>query len=328
MNFVVVGTNFICDTFLKAALQTNGFNFYGLCSRTQKSADSFLQKYPDQQVKVFHDIESVCNDDAVQAVYIASPNHLHMNYAVQCLKAKKHVLGEKPSASNSKELNDIVVTAKQNECLYMEALMTTLLPNFSLLKNNLPRIGKIRKYIGQYSQFSSRYQQYLDGNPPNWCLPEFSNGALVDLGIYPLSLIIALWGDPKDVLAKGIKLSTGVDGAGDLLLGYDDKQAVIHYSKINNGANITEFQGELGRIEIEFVSLLMNIKVILNDGSEESISAPLDDAFMRFELEHFLELLENQKTESPVNTHKFSLQLMQVMDEARLQMSVVYPADL
>ena len=248
-----------------------------------------------------------------------------------CLNANIHVLGEKPSASNAQELKQIIAAAKRNKCLYMEALMTTHLPNFNILQKQLPRIGKVRKFLGQYSQYSSRYELYLKGDIPNWCRTEYANGALVDLGIYPLSLITALWGKPSSILANGIKLATGVDGAGDLLLTYNSaehaKQAVISYSKICNGDNISEFQGELGRIEIQFVALLMKITLILNNGTKEIISTPFEDNAMKFELQHFISLLEEGKTESQINSFEFSEQMMAVMDEARKQMQVVYPAD-
>ena len=334
MNFVIVGTNFISDTFLKAALTTTNFTFYGLCSRKMTTATEFLKKYPEgiiRQTKVFHSIEEVCADNLVDATYIASPNHLHASQAIQCLNSSIHVLGEKPSASNSNELKQIITAAKRNKCLYMEALMTTHLPNFRILQDHLPRIGKVRKFLGQYSQYSSRYEFYLKGNPPNWCLPEYANGALVDLGIYPLSIISALWGKPTSVLASGIKLASGVDGGGDLILTYNlaenTKQAVISYSKICNGDNISEFQGELGRIEIELVALLKKITLILNDGTKEIISKPFDDDFMKFELLHFISLIEEGKTESQINSFQFSEQTMAVMDEARKQIQIFYPAD-
>jgi predicted dehydrogenase len=334
MNFVIVGTNFISDTFLKAALTTKNFTLYGLCSRKTITANEFLKKYPKdnlQQTKIFTNIADVCADNLVDAVYLASPNHLHAAQAIMCLNAKLHVLGEKPSASNSLELKRIIATAKRNKCLYMEALMTTLLPNFGILRKQLPRIGKVRKFLGQYSQYSSRYDLYLKGEIPNWCRTEYANGALVDLGIYPLGIITALWGKPTSIFASAIKLPTGVDGAGDVILNYNSadnaKQAVISYSKICNGDNISEFQGELGRIEIEFVALLIKLTLILNDGTKEVISEPFDDNSMKFELRHFISLLEEGKTESNINTFEFSEQMMAVMDEARKQMQVVYPAD-
>ena len=328
MNFVIVGTNFISDTLLDAANTLADFNLYGVCSRALSSGEAFLAKHPQNtHAKTFTSIEQVCQDECVDAVYIAAPNSLHKQYAVRCLNAGKHVLGEKPSAANSQELKEIIATAKQNQCLYMEAMMTTHLPNFTLLKQALSRIGTPRKYIGQYSQYSSRYDKYKNGERPNTFLPEFANGALVDLGIYPLYLLIALWGAPQSVNASGVILDTGVDGAGDVLLNYSNKQAVISYSKISQGDNITEIQGELGRMRIEAVSQLKKVEFIANNGESEIISEQFDEHFMKFEVAHFMQLIAKKQWESDVNTFALSLDVMNVLDEARKQLGVIYPND-
>jgi predicted dehydrogenase len=328
MNFVIVGTNFISDTLLDAANTLADFNLYGVCSRALSSGEAFLAKHPkNSQAKIFTHIEQVCQDEQVDAVYIAAPNSLHKQYAVMCLNAGKHVLGEKPSAANSQELNNIIAAAKLNQCLYMEAMMTTHLPNFTLLKNALSKIGTPRKFIGQYSQYSSRYDKYKNGERPNTFLPEFANGALVDLGIYPLYLLIALWGAPQNVNASGVLLDTGVDGAGDVLLNYSDKQAVISYSKISQGDNITEIQGELGRIRIEAVSQLKKVEFIAHNGESEILSEEFDEHFMKFEVAHFMQLVAKNQWESNVNTFALSLDVMNVLDEARKQLGVIYPND-
>lgn len=327
MNFVIVGTNFISDTLLAAAQTLSEFTLYGVCSRAKSSGNAFLAKHNELQGKVYTNIAQVCADDNVDAVYIAAPNSLHKSYAVECLKANKHVLGEKPSAANSDELAQILTTAKQHQRLYMEAMMTTHLPNFEILKQALEKIGTPRKYIGQYSQYSSRYDRYKNGERPNTFLPEFANGALVDLGIYPLYLLIALWGAPNSVQASGVLLDTGVDGAGDVLLNYSDKQAVISYSKISQGDNFTEIQGEKGRIRIEAVSLLKRVQFIANDGKIEELSQPFDEHFMRHEVAHFIATANSNSCESTVNTHQLAINVMAVLDKARQQLGVVYPAD-
>ena len=329
MNFVIVGTNFISDTLLAAANTLRNFNLYGICSRQISSGERFLANHPtNTDAKIFTSIDAVCQDEQVDAVYIAAPNSLHSAYAIQCLKAGKHVLGEKPSAANSKQLAAILTTAKQHQRLYMEAMMTTHLPNFAHLQAALKKIGTPRKFIGQFSQYSSRYDKYKNGERPNTFLPEFANGALLDLGIYPLYLVIALWGAPRSVHASGVLLESGVDGAGDVLLNYPDRQAVISYSKISQGENITEIQGELGRIRIEAVSQLKKIEFIANNGQKELISAEFDEHFMKYELNHFINTIEQNQGESSVNTHQLSVDVMQVLDTARAQLGVVYPADL
>ena len=128
--------------------------------------------------------------------------------------------------------------------------------------------------------------------------------------------------------ASGVLLDTGVDGAGDILLNYDTKQAVISYSKISQGDNVTEIQGEKGRIRIEAVSLLKNITFIANDGSVENLSSEFDEHYMRHEIAHFIATINSESNESAVNTHALSQHVMSVLDEARLQLGVVYPNDL
>lgn len=326
MKFVIVGTNFISDTLLAAAITVPDFEFYGICSRSSDTGAAFLAKH-QQQGSIFTSIEQVCQDPQVDAVYIAAPNSLHKDYAVKCLQAGKHVLGEKPSAANSKELAAIIATAKKQQKLYMEAMMTTHLPNFAILQHALEKIGTPRKFIGQYSQYSSRYDKYKNGERPNTFLPEFANGALVDLGIYPLYILLALWGAPKSVQASGVLLETGVDGAGDVLLNYHNKQAVISYSKISQGDNFTEIQGEKGRIRIEAVSQLKRMQFIGNDGTVEELSQPFDEHFMRYEVAHFIQAANSGQIESNVNTHQLSIDVMAVLDNARKQLGVVYPAD-
>ncbi|MDC9523740.1 Gfo/Idh/MocA family oxidoreductase, partial [Pseudoalteromonas sp. Angola-31] len=93
MNFVIVGTNFISDTLLAAANTLSNFNLYGICSRQISSGERFLANHPtNTDAKIFTSIDAVCQDEQVDVVYIAAPNSLHSAYAIQCLKAGKHVL--------------------------------------------------------------------------------------------------------------------------------------------------------------------------------------------------------------------------------------------
>ena len=157
-------------------------------------------------------------------------------------------------------------------------------------------------------------------------------GALVDLGIYPLAVIIALWGKPCRILATAIKLSTGVDGSGDILLSYDEegltKQATISYSKITQGSNISEFQGELGRIEIQGISQLKHIELVLNDGTREVISLPFESDFMKYEIKNFISLTKNLNLAIQTKSQLFSQELLEVIQDVRQQLGIVYPSDV
>ncbi len=366
INIAIIGSNFIVDTFLTAAVEVEEFNFYAIYSRQQATGEAKALQYDyindGKKVKVFTDLAVMLDDDNIDAVYIASPNSFHAKQAIQCLNAGKHVLGEKPSASNSKELSEILSAAIENNCCFMEALMSLHLPNFSLVKQQIYRIGKPRKYFGQYCQYSSRYRLALESfaknkltpnkpnQVPNTFLPEFANGALIDIGIYPLYPVVALWGEPDAISAQAVILDTGVDGAGDLQLDYGDKVASISFSKISNGENFVEFQGELGRLRIEFVSLMSKVELFLNDGSYELLSATESKSAdegeignyqpMCYEISHFVALVQAHKAlnqpvkivnvealQSTVTTWELSRQVISIIDQARKEIGVVYPND-
>jgi predicted dehydrogenase len=361
INIAIIGSNFIVDTFLKAAVQVPSFNFYAIYSRQRATGEEKVNQFladnvaienqhrttPQPDIKVFTDLTLMLADKDIDAVYIASPNSFHTPQAIACLSAGKHVLGEKPSAVNCAELDKILTVAKNNNCCYMEALMSLHVPNFAVLKQHLPRIGTPRKYFGQYCQYSSRYSAVLASlakqketgisqNIPNTFLTEFANGALMDIGIYPLYPVIALWGKPLSISAQAVLLETGVDGAGDMQLSYGDKLANISYSKICNGENYMEFQGELGRLRVEFISLMTKVELFLNDGGYEDLSNNDDNSSflpMSYEIAHFIELVmanknDNKTIESPTTHWKLSKQVLGVIDEARKQIGVNYPTDI
>ncbi|WP_099033608.1 Gfo/Idh/MocA family protein [Lacimicrobium alkaliphilum] len=329
MRFGIIGTNVISGGFVRAAKKVPEVALHAVHSRKTQSAERFIERHLDgaEPVKIYTDIESLARDKEIDAVYVASPNALHCEQAVLLLNAGKHVLGEKPSATNVSELERIYAAARQNQRCFMEALLTTHMPNYKVLKEQLHRIGVPRKYIGQYCQYSSRYDLYKQGQSINTFMPEFSNGALMDLGIYPLSPVIDLWGVPDKIQANSLFLDSGVDGATDLLLDYADKQASISCSKISNGHNITEIQGELGRIEIDFVSFIKKIRLYLNDGTVENLGVEQDLDIMRYEIEHFVQLIKRGSIESDINSWSFSQSVLSVIEQARKQVGLVYPGD-
>src|SRR5699024_12068758 len=112
------------------------------------------------------------------------------------LKNKKHVICEKPIFSNKAELVKDYEVAKANNVYLFEAMRNIVTPGFQLLKDNLHKCGDIRSIVLNYSKYSSRYTKVLDGEEPNIFSLNFSGGALVDLGVYPLSAATSLFGTP------------------------------------------------------------------------------------------------------------------------------------
>lgn len=325
VRFGIVGTNWITEAFLDAASFVDHFSLNAVYSRTIEKAGEFAAKYGVENT--FTDLEEMAKSDLIDAVYIASPNSLHARQAQIFLRNKKHVLCEKPIASNSDELQQMVQTAKENGVLLMEAMKSTFLPNFQSVQENLPKIGQVRKFFANYCQYSSRYDAYKAGNVLNAFKPEFSNGALMDIGIYCIYPMVVLFGKPKQVQATGLKLESGVDGEGSVIFTYEDMEAVVMYSKITDSTLPSEIQGEEGNIRIDRISTQEKVEIHRRDGSIEDITKEQVSNAMYYEAKEFAELIQAGETESDKNTFENSMIVMEILDEVRKQIGVVFPSD-
>jgi predicted dehydrogenase len=328
IHFAVIGTSKITNMFLEAAKQDNRFILQAVYSRNIETANTFAKQHG--AVEVFDDLEALALCENIHAVYIASPNSFHARQAVLMMKAGKHVLCEKPVAVNSAELEKMIETAKQYNVCFMEAMLSSFVPNFLTIKNSLNKIGKMRKFTASFCQYSSRYSSYLKGENPNTFNLEFGNGSLVDIGIYPLYAALSLFGMPDSINSQCTKLASGVDGCGDVLLDYKNDnqlQAIISYSKISSGENIGELQGELGRIVWQHSSVFEQVKLILNNGEEQNLSVEQHENRMVYECQHFLDLITEKRIESPINTWQLSSNVLKVIETVRKQQGIVYPND-
>lgn len=326
VRFGIVGTNVITDWFLAGGKEVDNFQLTAVYSRTEEKGKEFAKKYGVEVV--FTDLEEMAKSELIDAVYIASPNKLHKEQAVLFMNNKKHVICEKAFASNSKEVEEMIDAAKANNVVLMEAMKTTLLPNFKVIMENIHKIGKIRRYFASFCQYSSRYDKYKEGVILNAFKPELSNGALMDIGVYTIAPMVALFGMPKEVKCSGYMLGSGVDGQGSLICKYDELEAITMYSKISNSHLPSEIQGEEGTIIIEKINTFSSVKIIYRDGREEDLTVSQKADNMCYEIEEFISLINNNERESKINSLQFSKDVMAIMDESRKQIGLVYPADL
>ncbi|MFX3624849.1 MAG: Gfo/Idh/MocA family protein [Ectobacillus sp.] len=325
IRFGVVGTNWITDAFIEAASELEDFALAAVYSRTSERAKEFAKKYGVQTI--FTDLESMAKSEEIDAVYIASPNSFHAKQAIAFMDHGKHVLCEKPIASNASEVREMIQAAKNNGVALMEAMKTTLLPNFKIVQENLHKIGAIRRYFASYCQYSSRYDAYKEGNVLNAFKPEFSNGSLMDIGIYCIYPLVVLFGKPISIQATGFMLDSGVDGEGSILLKYGGMDAVVMYSKITDSALPSEIQGEEGNIIIDKIHTPEKVEIRYRDGRTEDVTQPQSDKAMFYEAKEFIELIQNGQTESYINSYENSLITMEIIDEARKQIGIVFPSD-
>jgi len=325
LRFGIIGTNWITDDFVDAARRNEDIALTAVYSRTEEKGRAFADKHGIPGV--YTDLEKFASSGEFDAVYIASPNASHADQAIVCMGKGKHVLCEKPLASNSQEVRRMVDAARANGVLLMEAMKSTFTPTFRAIRDNLHKIGTVRRYAGSYCQYSSRYDLYKKGELPNAFNPALSNGSLMDLGVYCLYPLVVLFGAPQRIQADAFLLESGADGAGSLLLGYEEMDAVVHYSKIVDSYSSAEIQGENGTIVFEKISRPDKAQIRYRDGSVEELTQPQEDNAMYYEVREFADLLASGKRESVLNSYSNSLKVIEIMDEARKQTGIRYPAD-
>ncbi|MBS4197429.1 Gfo/Idh/MocA family protein [Lederbergia citri] len=326
IRFGIIGTNWITDELIRSAQHIADFQLTAIYSRTKEKGQEFAAKYGVNAV--FTNIDEMAESDKLDAVYIASPNSFHAEQSITFLRHGKHVLCEKPIASNPAEVKKMIQTAKNHNVLLMEALKTTVLPNFKAIQENLHKIGKVRRFFANFSKYSSRYDAYREGNILNAFNPTFSNGSLMDLGIYCVYPLVVLFGEPKKIHANAVMLESGVDGSGSLILQYDNFEAVLTHSKIVNSYIPSEIQGEDGSIIIDEISTPENVEIKYRNGKLEKIGQPYTVPSMYYEVEEFINLIKSGTLESKVNSYENSLITAHILSEARKQIGLTYPADL
>ncbi|XTZ38957.1 Gfo/Idh/MocA family protein [Salmonella enterica] len=323
IRFAVIGTNWISRQFVDAAHETGKYKLTAVYSRSLEQAQAFASDYPVEHL--FTSMEELAQSDAIDAVYIASPNSLHFPQTQLFLRHKKHVICEKPLASNLHEVEAAIACAREHQVVLFEAFKTASLPNFVLLKQSLAKLGKLRKAFINYCQYSSRYQRYLDGENPNTFNPAFSNGSIMDIGFYCLASAVALWGEPHRVLASASLLESGVDAHGVVVMDYGDFSVTLQHSKVSDSVLPSEIQGEAGSLMIEKISECQKVSIVPRGGKAQEITLPQHINTMLYEAEAFAQLVEENEVNHPGLA--VSRTTAKLLTEIRRQTGVVFPAD-
>lgn len=323
IRLAVIGTNWITRQFVDAAHETGKYKLTAVYSRSAEQAQRFGSDYLVD--RLFTSLEEMAQSDEIDAVYIASPNSLHFAQTALFLGHQKHVICEKPLASNIDEVEAAIALARENQVVLFEAFKTASLPNFIQLQQAMQRVGKLRKAFINYCQYSSRYQRYLDGENPNTFNPAFSNGSIMDIGFYCLAAAVALWGEPHGVQATATLLESGVDAHGVAVLDYGDFSVTLQHSKVSDSVLASEIQGEEGSLMIEKISECQKVAFVPRGGKPQDLSQPQHINTMLYEAELFARLVAENEVNHPGLA--VSRTTARLLTDIRRQTGVVFPAD-
>lgn len=327
VRFGIVGTGRISDWVLKGAAQDSRIKVTAVCSRTVEAAEAFVQRNTlAAGATIYTSVEEMVADPQVDAVYIGTPNQTHCEYTLAALNAGKHVLCEKPLAINAEEGRRMVEAARKSGRLLMEAMISTLNPNFTEAVARMNEIAPVRNYSSYFCQYSSKYEALKRGEVATAFKPGTA-GAVRDVGVYTLYPLVALFGRPSTVSAKIAKVTTSegeTDVYGTAYLGYEGMDATLTWSKAYDSFQPTEIAGENGNLILDEIHIARKAEIIphaaptsgqgpkpgrtvINEG------LPLNEYY--YEFKEFADLIEAGKTESESNSLDTSLAVLEIIDK-------------
>lgn len=324
IKFATIGSNFITHNFLKASASCDQLQFEAAYSRTQDTATALATQYGIK--RTFTDLNKLASAQDIDAVYIASPTSLHYEQAKLMMEHGKHVLVEKPITSNEKEALELQALAQKNNVILLEALRAAYDPGFHKIKELLPTLGTIRQASITFGKYSSRYDDYKAGHIENAFKAKFSNGALMDIGVYCIHPMVSLFGTPKNLTSSSILLDDNLEGCGKVLATYNGFHVDVTYSKISNPPAANSICGEHATMIIDSIQDTRKITIIPVDGSTYEYTFDKPESNMVYEAKVWADCILGY--DSDANYHNASMIQMRVMDEIRRQQGIVFPADI
>jgi len=321
-----IGSGFIVHHILDAVKQVDRIRCIAVYSRTEEKGKKLADKYEVE--KVYTDMDQFLVDEEINCVYIASPNLLHYEQTKKALLAGKHVLCEKPFCTKLEHAKELVALAKEKGLFLMEAVPTTYLLNYPVLKEAVSKIGKIKLVQGNFSQYSSRYDAFLRGELPNVFNPEFAGGCLMDINFYNVYLNVALFGKPKKTTYyPNFAEQVQIDTSGVLIMEYDGFVSENVGAKDTWGVNFFLIEGEKGYIYAKGGSCSLEELEVVTKESKETFFGQVDTERWYYEIKNLIPLLLADDYETIYKKLDITLDTVEVIEKARKVAGIYFPGD-
>jgi predicted dehydrogenase len=311
----IIGTGGIAGTFAADLELTGSGVVAAVGSRSQESADRFADEFG--VAGRYADYESLVTDSDVDVVYVATPHPMHRENAILALEAGKPVLVEKPFAMNAAEARDIVAVARREGLFAMEAMWTRFLPHVARIREWLAQgvLGEIVTVSADHGQWFAEDRGF------RLFAPELGGGALLDLGIYPVSFASMVLGTPSRIVSIGEPAFTGVDAQTSMLFGYESgAQAVLTCTLRAKSPTTASIVGTEARIEVEGDFYAPStVKLIPRDGEPTVVESNDPGRGLRHEADEVSRRLAAGDLESPLMPLDETISIMETIDAVLAQ---------
>ena len=319
----IVGTGKIATSFAQDLRHARGAELVAIASRSQESARAFAQRF---RVPSWHtSYEALAEDPQVDVAYIATPHTQHYSNSALFLQAGKAVLCEKPFTLNAGEAERLIELARQRGLFLMEAMWTRFLPAIGVLRQLLEEgtLGEVRMLA---ADFGKRFR--FDPTSRLFA-PELGGGALLDLGVYPVSLASMVFGPPERIQCMASMGATGVDEQEGILFGYaGGRQAVLYASMQVTTPDEATILGTRGYLRIHSpMHAPHRITVFGENGKEHRHDNPIQGNGLHYQAIEVMRCLREGVGESKYMRLDESLEVMKAMDAMRAEWGLRYPSE-
>jgi predicted dehydrogenase len=305
----ILGCGKIAHRFVKGALETSNTSVIACAAREYDRAKVFADEY--QIIKVYGDYESLVNDPDVDAIYVATPPFMHEEHIRLCLNHNKHVISEKPFVPNAEISNELFDLAKSKRLVLMEANKTVFTLTWIDIKRKLEEkaIGEVMYAEGSYT--------YRFPQDDHWVFdPSKMGGGMFDVGVYPLTVALYLFGlNVLKMVKMKILNEMGSDDLTHMLIQFPNQRLVSVKGGIGvETDNHFTIYGTEGKIRCPRFSKSNYYFIERYGFPEETIKFEFNSEFA-FEIEHFSKCIEEGLIESPIMSQKMSETILNLINK-------------
>ncbi len=327
----IMATGGIATQFARGLLNLQSAQLAAVASRTEQKARAFADKFSIG--KYYSSYEQLAEDPDIDAIYIATPHPMHCENTVMCLENKKPVLCEKPLAVNAEQARKMITAAEQNNTFLMEAMWTRFLPVVIRVREWIKQglIGEPKMLIADFGINPPRDPKARNLNP------QLGGGALLDLGVYPVSFASMLFGPepPIEIASVAHIGSTGVDEIDVISLKYPNQCAAsINCSMIANTPRLAVIAGSEGLIKVGppfwgAVKAVIEKTKSFNYEIVKEFTQPMafDSVGLIYQVEHVQPDIIEGRIQNEIMPHSESITIMETMDKLRAQWRLKYPGE-
>ena len=316
----IIGSGYIGKRHI-AAYKSLGLKIV-VCSNDIETGQKLAEEY---NAKFYEDYHEMLQKETLDLVSVCLPTYLHYDATMAALDNHVNVLCEKPLAINVAEGRKMVEAARESGCLLMEAMISTLNPNFLAVASRIDEIAPVRNYSSHFCQYSSKFEALKRGEVATSFKPGTA-GALRDVGVYTIYPLVALFGRPQSVEGKlhTVETSEGTsDVCGTACLHYEGMDATLTWSKTYDSFQPTEIAGENGNLILDEIHIARKAEIVPHAAPTSgqgpkpgrtllSEGLPMNEYY--YEFKEFADLLEQGKKESANNSLQTSLAVLEIIE--------------